>query len=82
MFARYVKVGPKGQIVIPKVFRDEFDIHFGSEVLVEYSDDGILINVEKEETEEIFSEVALSGNKVKRKIDPHEAYESQMEERS
>lgn len=81
MFAKQVKVGPKGQIVIPKVFRDEFDIHPGSELIVEYTEDGIVINVEEENTEEIFEEVAITGKKVKRKIDSHEAYESQMEER-
>lgn len=81
MFAKQVKVGPKGQIVIPKVFRDEFDIHPGSEVIVECNEDGIFINMEEENTEEIFGEVANTGKKVKRKIDPHEAYESQMEER-
>ena len=81
MFAKQVKVGPKGQIVIPKAFRDEFDIHPGSELIVEYTKDGIVINVEEENTEEIFEEVANTGKKVTRRIDPHEAYESQMEER-
>ncbi|HHD15533.1 MAG TPA: AbrB/MazE/SpoVT family DNA-binding domain-containing protein [Euryarchaeota archaeon] len=82
MFAKYVKVGPKGQIVIPKVFRDEFNIRPGSEVLIEFTDDGFVINTNKEETENIFLQVAKSGKKVVRKIDPHEAYESQMEERN
>ncbi len=82
MFAKHVKVGPKGQIVIPKIFRDEFEMFPGSDVLVEYTDDGIVITNDKEETEEIFEDVAKTGKKVKRKIDPHEAYDSQMEERN
>ena len=81
MFERHVKVGPKGQIVIPKVFRDEFDIHPGSEVIIEYREGGLLINVEYEDTEEIFETVANTGKRVTRKIDPHEAYGYQMEER-
>lgn len=82
MFAKHVKVGPKGQIVIPKVFRDEFEIYPGSEVIIEYTGEGIVINNDLEETEEIFEDVAKTGKKVKRKIDPEEAYESQMEERN
>ncbi|MGA1821461.1 MAG: AbrB/MazE/SpoVT family DNA-binding domain-containing protein [Thermoplasmatota archaeon] len=82
MFAKHVKVGPKGQIVIPKVFRDEFNIQPGSEVLMEYTEDGLVINTEREETEEIFLEIARKGKKIKRKIDPHEAYESHMEDRN
>lgn len=81
MFAKHVKVGPKGQIVIPKVFRDEFEIYPGSEVIIEYTENGIVINNEDEATEEVFLKVARTGKKVKR-IDPHEAYESQMEERN
>jgi len=38
-----VKVSPKGQIVIPKEFRDKFGIKEGEEVLVEESKKGVLV---------------------------------------
>jgi len=38
-----VKVSPKGQIVIPKEFRDKFGIKEGEEVVVEESRKGVLV---------------------------------------
>ncbi|MFM8721352.1 MAG: AbrB/MazE/SpoVT family DNA-binding domain-containing protein [Acidimicrobiaceae bacterium] len=37
------KIGPKGQVVIPKKFRDEFGIEPGDEVEVSLSENGVLI---------------------------------------
>ena len=37
------KVGPKGQVVIPKRFRDELGIEPGDEVVVSLSENGVLI---------------------------------------
>jgi AbrB family looped-hinge helix DNA binding protein len=37
------KVGPKGQVVLPKTIRDRFGIHPGDEVIVENGDDHIEI---------------------------------------
>ena len=37
------KVGPKGQVVIPKKFRDELGIEPGDEVEVLLSENGVLI---------------------------------------
>ena len=37
------KVGPKGQVVIPKKFRDELGIKPGDEVVVSLSEKGVLI---------------------------------------
>ena len=37
------KVGPKGQVVIPKKFRDELGIQPGDEVEVSLSENGVLI---------------------------------------
>lgn len=38
-----VKVSPKGQIVIPKEFRDKYGIKEGEEVMVEESKKGVLV---------------------------------------
>ena len=37
------KVGPKGQVVIPKKLRDELGIEPGDEVVVSLSESGVLI---------------------------------------
>ncbi|MFM8504471.1 MAG: AbrB/MazE/SpoVT family DNA-binding domain-containing protein [Acidimicrobiaceae bacterium] len=37
------KVGPKGQVVIPKKFRDELGIEPGDHVEVSLSENGVLI---------------------------------------
>ncbi|MFM7879962.1 MAG: AbrB/MazE/SpoVT family DNA-binding domain-containing protein [Acidimicrobiaceae bacterium] len=37
------KIGPKGQVVIPKEFRDELGIEPGDEVEVSLSENGVLI---------------------------------------
>jgi AbrB family looped-hinge helix DNA binding protein len=37
------KVGPKGQVVIPKKMRDELGIEPGDEVVVSLSESGVLI---------------------------------------
>jgi len=38
-----VKVGPKGQIIIPKVFRKTYRIVEGGYAIIELGEDGILI---------------------------------------
>lgn len=82
MFSKERKVGPKGQVVIPKDFRKEMNIMPGNKVEFEYTEEGILIKKEDEETEKVFERVAKSGEKVTRDIHPHEAYDSEMEERN
>ncbi len=38
-----LKVGPKGQIIIPKILREKYNIRENSYVLVDVREDGILI---------------------------------------
>jgi AbrB family looped-hinge helix DNA binding protein len=38
-----IKVGPKGQILIPKVFRDRYGLNEGDVVVIEPEEDGVLI---------------------------------------
>lgn len=42
-----VKVGPKGQIVIPKVFRDAYGIKEGGEAIIIPTEDGLVIKKKK-----------------------------------
>ena len=74
-----MRVGPKGQIVIPKKIRDEKKIFPGDEVFVELNEKGILIEKPKRDIVAVFERIAKSGKSID-KIDPH-AYEEELEER-
>ena len=74
-----MKVGPKGQIVIPKEIRDEKKIFPGDEVFVELNEEGILIEKPAQDIVAEFERLAKSIG-YNKKIDPH-AYEEELEER-
>jgi AbrB family looped-hinge helix DNA binding protein len=38
-----IKVGPKGQILIPKIFRDRYGLKEGDAVVIEPEEEGVLI---------------------------------------
>ena len=75
-----MRIGPKGQVVIPKKMRDEKKIFPGDEVFVELNDKGIFIEkpVEKNSIK-AFEEIA-HRIKFNKKISAH-AYEAELEER-
>lgn len=75
------KVGPKGQVVIPKTFRKSKKIKPGSNVIFEITDEGILIEKPNEKTEKVFEKVAKSGKKIEREISTHESHDEELEER-
>ncbi len=79
MIKQRMKIGPKGQVVIPKIFRDNTGIVPGSRVIMEMTKEGILIEKPKESAAEIFERIAKSGKHVK-KIDYH-GYEKELEKR-
>ena len=58
------KVGPKGQVVIPKMFRESKKIEPGSKVVFRETENGILIEKTEEETEKVFKEVAEKGKSI------------------
>lgn len=72
------KVGPKGQVVIPKRFRDEFGISPGDEVVVKDEEDGILVKKPSVDAVGVLRSIAKRGKSVK--IAPH-AYEKELEAR-
>ncbi len=62
-----LKVGPKGQIVIPKPLREAYNIREGGSVIIELRDDGILIKkIIKEE--ELFRWLKERKRKLKANI--------------
>lgn len=77
-----MRLGPKGQVVIPKMFRDKYKIMPGSEVVIEGEGGGVLVRKRETDPFELLNrireEVKREGKKVK--IDPHEIY-SQFKKR-
>lgn len=72
------RVGPKGQIVIPKRLRDEFGISPGDEVIIREELGGILVKKPSVDAVGILRDIARRGTSVK--IDTH-AYETQLKDR-
>ncbi len=74
------KVGPKGQVVIPKMFRKSKKIKPGSKVVFRETKDGILIEKAEEKVEKVFEEVAEEGESIN-KLNPHQSHDEQLKER-
>ncbi len=77
-----MKMGPKGQVVIPKHFRDDFGLKSGEEVVVDYTGSEIVIKKTASNIAEIARAIAMSGKK--RKITTEgirENYFKQLDER-
>ncbi len=62
-----VKVGPKGQIVIPKIFRDAYKIKEGGYAIIEPRDDGLLLRG-IEDPESIINWIRSRRKKLRGKI--------------
>lgn len=74
-----MRVGPKGQVVIPHYFRKAFGILPGSQVLLEMTDKGIIIEKSDERAEEIFGQIARKGPA--KKFRPHDSHDEELEKR-
>lgn len=72
------KIGRKGQVVIPKIFRDSMNIQPGDEVLMEFTEEGILIK--PSEKPEVFIEKFCSIIDRKRKLTRELDIENLIEE--
>ena len=75
-----MKIGPKGQVVIPKVLRQKYNFWPGEEVIVEDSQTGVLIEKQAVDIVAIARDAARQINH-KGKIDKHTLYDKMMEER-
>jgi len=74
-----MKVGPKGQIVIPSAIRKALKIEPGSKVTVTLEDDKAILEKPTFDAVAVFEKAARMINNNK-KIHPH-AYEEELEER-
>ena len=73
-----LKVGPKGQVVIPYEFRHALHIYPGSRVLFKLKDNKLEIEKPPIYPVSVFRETAKGMGKLK--FEPHEAYEEELEE--
>ncbi|MBS3149717.1 AbrB/MazE/SpoVT family DNA-binding domain-containing protein [Candidatus Woesearchaeota archaeon] len=73
------RVGPKGQVVIPKIFRDEYNISPGDKIIFEENSQSLVLKKPNENIVKVFEEIAKKV-RFKGKIDVH-AIEEQYEER-
>jgi AbrB family looped-hinge helix DNA binding protein len=78
MIREEMKIGPKGQVVIPKVFRKTLGLHPGSRVSFTLQKDGLLLEKMRDDVVAVFKEIAEAGKSVK--VKPHE-YAEEIEER-
>jgi AbrB family looped-hinge helix DNA binding protein len=73
-----MKIGPKGQVVIPKSFRKSLGLHPGTKVIFTLTEEGLLLEKPRGDTVAIFEEISKAGKSVR--VKPHEHLE-QLEKR-
>lgn len=73
-------VGPKGQVVIPKLFRDNMGLSSGSKVVVELEESKIVIERSIGNPVKEFERIAKMINS-KEKIDSDKDYNEMMKQR-
>ena len=80
MLTNRMRAGPKGQVVIPKNFREALKIGPGSEVIFRLDGDRVVVEKEGADPLQTFETISRKGKSIAR-INPH-AYESELEKRS
>jgi AbrB family looped-hinge helix DNA binding protein len=79
MIQKEVKVGKNGQVVIPKAMRTALKIEPGSKVTFTLENNKVTIKPFFDAVA-VFQRIAKETN-YNKEIDPHEAYEEELEER-
>ena len=72
------KVGPKGQVVIPKDVRKLLNIKPGSEILIEIRENDIVIRSALKD-QDFFEKFIKTPKKLAKKIDLKQIYDKQYE---
>ena len=75
-----MRVGPKGQVVIPKVLRDALKIGPGSEVTFSVEGEKVLLRAARTDAVDVFERIAKAGKSIG-KFPPHAAYERELRRR-
>jgi AbrB family looped-hinge helix DNA binding protein len=75
-----MKVGPKGQVVIPQTMRKALKIDPGSKIVFTLEDDRLILKKPNFDSVAVFTKIAqqIHSNE---KINPHE-YEEELEQRN
>ncbi|MBS7626587.1 AbrB/MazE/SpoVT family DNA-binding domain-containing protein [Candidatus Bathyarchaeota archaeon] len=79
MIEEEMKVGPKGQVVIPKALRKALKIHPGSKVIFRLEGDRVVLQKLDIDAVSLFERIAKKGPSIKQ-ISTH-LYEEELEER-
>lgn len=80
MFEKRARIGPKGQVVIPKHLRDEFHLEPGDEVIVGTDGESVVIAPAPEDPIAFFEALAKKARGRQPRIKPHES-ERELAER-
>lgn len=80
MVKLYSKVGPKGQVLIPKVVREATGLYPGTRVSVDVKEGEVVIEKPALDPIKIFEEISKMGKPIKI-VHPHEAYEEEIAQR-
>jgi AbrB family looped-hinge helix DNA binding protein len=75
------KIGPKGQIVIPKMVRDFLGLESGDEVVLEVRDKEVMIRRGVDPARFVDDFCSLISRKLKEKVDLEKLLEGEVEER-
>lgn len=67
-----MRVGPKGQVVIPQQIREDLAIYPGSEVVFDYDDETIVIKRQQKKIAHLFSSIHVGNKKIPTLTDEYE----------
>ena len=70
-----VRLGTKGQIVIPKILRETYGLYSRQEVIITEKDNGVLIKKPQPGVSEYFKEQSIKASKKGLHYDKKEFYE-------
>lgn len=75
------RVGPKGQVVIPKDVRDSLGIKNGSSIILEVKEDSVVIKPEKPAEQAVKDYTSVVKRKLAQEINLKKILQEEIEER-